>query len=154
MDSGASAHVAPDLNAFTTYSPYAGSNKLQVGDGKGLDILHIGSASLSIGSTSLLLTNVLHVPSISKPLLSISQLTSDNNVYVEFHTDSCVVKDQASHRILLLGIRHNGLYLVSASPPQALLCQQNSLGLWHNCLCHSSETSLQHLVYSKIISYK
>jgi hypothetical protein len=43
MDSGASAHVTSDLNAFTSYSPYTGSDKLRVGDGKGLDVLNIGS---------------------------------------------------------------------------------------------------------------
>jgi GAG-pre-integrase domain len=102
----------------------------------------------------LLLTKVLHVPSISKSLISIGQLTADNNIYVEFHANSCVVKDQTSHKVLLLGIKHNGLYLVTSNSPQALLCQQDSIGLWHHRLCHSSEASLHHLVSSKIISCK
>jgi hypothetical protein len=120
--------VTPNLNAFTAYALYTGSDQLYVGDGKGLNILHIGSSTLSIGSTSLLLTHVLHVPNISKPLLSISQLLVDNNVYVEFNPVSCLVKDQANHQVLLTGIKHNGLYLVSSSP-QALVCEKSSLRL-------------------------
>jgi hypothetical protein len=72
VDSWASTYVIPDLNAFNTYSPYNKSDQLCVGDGKGLPILHTDTALLPIISGSLVLRNVLHVPSISKPLLSIS----------------------------------------------------------------------------------
>jgi hypothetical protein len=82
MDSGASTHVTYDLNAFTSYSLYTGSYQLHISDGKSLDILHTGSDYLKTSSTTLILSNILHVPSISKPLLSISQLLADNNVYV------------------------------------------------------------------------
>jgi gag-polypeptide of LTR copia-type len=88
MDSGASAHVTSDLNAFTSYSPYTGSDQLHIGDGKSLDILHIGFSRLVTTFSSLVLHNVLHVPIISKPLPSISQLFTNNYVYVEFHDNS------------------------------------------------------------------
>jgi hypothetical protein len=65
-------HVAPDLNAFTSYTPYSGSDKLCVGDGKGLNISHIVSSSLFTFSAPLQLHDILHVLEISKPLLSIS----------------------------------------------------------------------------------
>jgi hypothetical protein len=125
LNSGASAHVTSDLNALTAYSPYTGSDKLCVGDGKGLDILHIGSARLFSNSAPLLLTNVLHVPNISKSLLSVSQLLADNSVYVEFHANCCLIKDQKTYHVLLKGTKINGLYII-APVFQALVCQKES----------------------------
>jgi gag-polypeptide of LTR copia-type len=93
LDSGALAHISPDLNCFTTYQPYTGADQLRVGDGQGLKNSHIGSTCLVTNSTSLVLNNVLHVPSISKSLLSVSRLVADNPIYVEFNDSSCLVKD-------------------------------------------------------------
>jgi GAG-pre-integrase domain len=142
MDSGASTHVTSDLNALTSYSPYTGSDQLHIGDGKGLEILHIGSGCLQTSSFTLVLSNILHVPSISKPLLSISQLLADNNVYVQFHANLCLVKECTSHKVILQSIKRDGLYLVSAAH-QELLCQQDSSQLWHLRLGHTSSSSLQ-----------
>jgi hypothetical protein len=86
-------HVIPDLNAFTSYTPYDGSDQFRVGDDKRLDIIHIGTTSLSTDLAYLLLTNVLHVLFIFKPLLIVSKLTSDSNVYVEFQICSYLIKD-------------------------------------------------------------
>jgi GAG-pre-integrase domain len=59
-----------------------------------------------------------------------------------------LVKDSKSHQVLLKGNKHGGLYLVS-SAPQALLCQQQSSQLWHQCLGHASASSL-HSIANKI----
>jgi hypothetical protein len=83
--SEASTHVTPDLNCFTSYSPYVGSDQLYVGNGKDLQIFDTGSTFMVSNSYKLVLTNVLHVPSITKPLISISKLVTDNNVYVVFN---------------------------------------------------------------------
>jgi hypothetical protein len=96
LDSGGSAHVTPDLNCFTSYTRYEGTEQLRVGDGSGLEISHTVSCYLGTNSQPLVLTNVLHVPTISKPLLSISKLVSDNDVVVEFNACSCFVKDWVS----------------------------------------------------------
>jgi hypothetical protein len=82
LDSGASNHVASDLNSFTSYTPYTGPDQLRVADGTGLPILHIGSSRLLTNHHPLLLNNVLHVPTVFKSLLSISQLVNDNDVVV------------------------------------------------------------------------
>jgi hypothetical protein len=114
--------------------------------------LNIRSSTLLTSSTPLLLNNILHVPAISKPLLSISQLIADNDIYVEFNGNSCLVKDQASHQVLIRGIKYNGLYTISASFPQALMCQQNSIQLWHNRLYHASESTLHSFLRSQQFS--
>ena len=51
-----------------------------------MPILHIGQASLLSRTTKTLrLLDVLHVPSVTRSLLSVPKLTRDNNVFVEFH---------------------------------------------------------------------
>jgi len=60
-DTGTNQHVAPDL----------GNGYLHVGDGKGLDISRIGHTKLYSLKRMFTLSNVLHVPHITKPLLSV-----------------------------------------------------------------------------------
>lgn len=58
---------------------------------------------------------MLHVPKINKNLISVSKLTTDNGVYVEFHADYCVVKDKRTMEILLRGNIRDGLYQLDTS---------------------------------------
>lgn len=97
--------------------PYSGNENMTVGNGSTLPITHIGSASLpsSQNSKSLQLSNILFVPHITKSLLSISKFTQDNDVFLEFHSDCCFVKDKCTRRILLEGRIKDGLYLLDLS---------------------------------------
>lgn len=88
FDTGATDHVTPDLTKLQITEPYTGEDKLQVGNGNQLLITHLGSSSLS----SLHLPKVFIVPRLTKNLLSVSQLTQDNNVFMEFWPDRCFVK--------------------------------------------------------------
>lgn len=58
--------------------------------------------------------NILHVPKITKNLLSIAKLTHDNNVIMEFHLFSVFVKDKAMRKVLIQGTLKDRLYRVSA----------------------------------------
>jgi hypothetical protein len=84
LDFGASTHVTQDINSLSYSQPYQGHDIVQIGNDAGLYIFHIGITNLCTKSALLKLTNILHVPQISKNLLSVSQLTKDNNVYDEF----------------------------------------------------------------------
>jgi hypothetical protein len=96
---------------------------LQDGDGKGLAISHIGHTTLHSLST-FKLSNVLHVPHITKPLLSVQKFCHDNNVYFEFHASVFYAKDLITKEVLLSGQSKDGLYVMSesfASHPSSLL---------------------------------
>lgn len=86
-------------------SDYFGHEDLMVGNGNVVSISSVGSNSILLNSNfasdSLLLNNILFLPQITKNLLSISQFTKDNNVSIEFNSNSCFVKDKLSHKILL-----------------------------------------------------
>ena len=95
-------------------SPYSGSNQLHIGNGQGLSISNIGYSevlSSSKTSHSLSVTDLLHGPSITKNLLSVSRLARDNGVYFEFHPTSYFVKSHDSNEVLLWGyLDKHGVY--------------------------------------------
>jgi histone deacetylase 1/2 len=70
-DTGANQHVTPDLATLTASEPYLGNDNLHVGDIKGLPISHLGHTKIYTPHRSFTLSNVLHVPAITKPLLSV-----------------------------------------------------------------------------------
>jgi hypothetical protein len=83
-----------DLARLHAQERYGGANHVQVANGAGLSIAHIGHSSL-VGS-SIHLKNILHVPHLSTHLLSVDHLCSDNDVFVEFYHHFVCVKDKAT----------------------------------------------------------
>ena len=117
MDTGATHHLTPNLNKLNSHTPFAGSDKVMVGNGNRLNISNIGHSTISSASRSLNLKNILHVPQLTTNLISVNRLCTDNNVTVEFFTNGFVVKDQASKKALLQGNLNYGLYKLSSSAP-------------------------------------
>jgi len=68
-DTSANQHVTPDLATLTDFAPYLGNDHLHVSDGKGLNISNIGYTTLHSPKHIFTLSDVLHVPHITKPLL-------------------------------------------------------------------------------------
>lgn len=78
-----------------------------------MHIEHIGSILLTtIKYEPLCFKYVLYVLNITKNLLSISQLLSDNNVIVEFFKSLCCVKARNIGVILFKGVAKGSLYQV------------------------------------------
>ena len=84
-DSGATDHLTADLNNLQVHSDYTGNDRVHIGDGTGLIINNIGHSSISTSKRNLHFKDVLHVPAITKNLLSVRKFTQDNNVFFEFH---------------------------------------------------------------------
>ena len=135
-DTCSTNHLTNDLiNLFVQSEPYHGKDQIHVGDGVGLHVKNIGSATLSTPTNSFILNKLLHVPHILKNLISVSQFTSDNDVYLEFHSSLFLVKDEATRRILLRAKPKDDLYIfpTSISPtnhPQTYLSQRAPLDVW------------------------
>lgn len=90
---------------------------MHVGDGTSLKIHNVGhSCFLSPNNSSLLsLNSLLHVLAITKNLMSVSKFAKDNNVFFEFHSNSCFVKDHTSKNIILSGTFNQGLYVFDST---------------------------------------
>ncbi|KAH9711302.1 retrovirus-related pol polyprotein from transposon RE1 [Citrus sinensis] len=116
LDSGATHHLTNDLNNLNISEPYEGNEKLIIGNGYGLTISRIGNTHLAVGNHKLLLKNLLFVPHITKNLLSISKLTSDNSLIIEFCGNTCFLKDKKKRTVLLEGVAMKGLYKLKLEP--------------------------------------
>jgi len=147
-DYGATHHVTPDATNLMDAASFSGSDQMYIGNGQGLSINSIGSMSFSSPfspNTTLKLNNLLHVPSITKNLVSVSQFCKDNNVFFEFHSNTCYVKSQGSSKILLRGhLGDDGLYqldqpsMPSVSRTASSSSTLNSAHHANNCFPHSS----------------
>ncbi|KAH0661799.1 hypothetical protein KY284_026730 [Solanum tuberosum] len=136
FDSGATHHVTSDM-ANLSLQTYTGNDGLAVGNGMKIHISHTSSSILSTHTQPIHLNNILHVPQISKNLLSVAKLTRDNNVYMEFHPYVCYVKDLQGRK-LLRGTLDDDLYRLQppsphsrSSPPSVFLGERTSLVGWH-----------------------
>ncbi|KAE8690317.1 Protein NLP5 [Hibiscus syriacus] len=136
------------------------NNSLLMGNGEEVSITHIERGKLVTKSRVLQLDNVLCVPSIKKNLLSISQLTRENNVFVEFHSSECLVKDSQPHATLLRGKRTSDrlykfqplffeVYDIDGQCVENNISQtQGSLVLWHQRFGHPSLGVLKNVLSS------
>lgn len=94
-DPGATNHLMHNFNNLNVGTEYLGSNQVQVGNGAGLDISHFGHYSFQTPTNHIMhLNNLLHVPKITKNLITVNQFVKDNSVFFEFHPLFCCVKDQ------------------------------------------------------------
>lgn len=87
---------------------FRGKDQLIVRNGQGLSIIHIGDASLYFKGSlqyqnhiQIALKDIMLVPSITKNLLSISKLTTNNNLVTEFLGNVSFVKDKMRGHVLL-----------------------------------------------------
>lgn len=131
-DSGVTHHITLDLSNFNQYGEYKGHDQLQVGNGQGLAIYNTGISSFSNSSHQKFnLKDILHVPSITKNLLSVQKFALDNNVFFEFHPYHFLVKDRATKTLVLSGTSSTGLYTLpikrrSSTSPSAHLAVKPS----------------------------
>jgi hypothetical protein len=155
MDSGATHHITNALDNLHFNNQYHGSDELLVGDGSGLPIMHTGKTSLKTSSQPLKLPHVLHVPQISKNLLSISSLCQTNPISVEFFSDYFLVKDLKTRAPLIKGHHKEGLYILHqpSTTPAAYLTTSITRP-WHHILGHPSARILRQFPFIQQIKQK
>jgi hypothetical protein len=95
-------HMTPDLVSMMGLKPYLDNDQLYVGDGKALKCTFIFS-------------NILYVPHIKKPLLSVQKFCLENNVFFEFHPFVFYVKKLITDDVLIFYGSKNGLYVIYES---------------------------------------
>ena len=109
-DTGSTNQLTNDLQNLNLHvEPYNGHDNILVDDGTGLRIFNIGSSTIPYRTSSFHLRNLLHPLAIKNNLISVSQFTLDNDVFIEFHAGYFVVKDEATGTILLHGKTRDGL---------------------------------------------
>ncbi|PKU70484.1 Retrovirus-related Pol polyprotein from transposon TNT 1-94 [Dendrobium catenatum] len=148
LDSGASSHLTTDQSQLSVTEPYYGNSQVILGNGQSLPIQNTGKGLLPTPTGKLCLNKIHHVPNLSFNLLSVHQLTTDNNCVVYFSSHGYQIKDSKTHRLLLQGPCHNGLYRVPSKVRNqhlALLSAEIIPDLWHSRLGHPASPVLQQL---------
>jgi histone deacetylase 1/2 len=157
-DTGATDHVTGELDKMMIRDRYNGGEQIHTANGSGMDITHIGRVICHTPERKLFLNNVLHVPSATKNLVSVHKLASDNNAYLEFHSNRFLIKDQTTKKTLLEGTCKGGLYPLPAAAlknKQVLSASSSahpSLERWHHRLGHPSFNIVQQVVNKNKLS--
>jgi hypothetical protein len=147
-DTAATDHLTNNLDKITMKEQYRGKDHVQAANGTGMRITHIGQSIIPTSSHPLHLKNILHVPSVTRNLLSVKKFTSDNNVFFEFHPWYFLVKDRDSREVLLRGGCRGGLYnLDVSSVKQVFSSVKVSRAQWHSRLGHPATPIVQHILH-------
>jgi len=110
FDIGASHHISTNLNNMHIHSEYDGTEEVQICDGTGLKISHVGSTTLPTPKTIFNLQNILCVPLAKHNLISVSKFCKTSKAYIEFHSSYFCVKDQVTGAVLMRGPSNGDLY--------------------------------------------
>ncbi|PKU67943.1 Retrovirus-related Pol polyprotein from transposon TNT 1-94 [Dendrobium catenatum] len=150
LDSGESSHLTNALENLTVSSPYSGSEGVTIGDGSSVNIASSGAGFLPTPGRKLHLSQLFHTPKLKYNMLSISQLTRDNNISITFDTNGFVLKDLMTQEVILQGPCSNGLYPVKAATTQhnAYSSTAASPIPWHDRLGHPSKNTLHSIALS------
>ncbi|KAF8377599.1 hypothetical protein HHK36_030981 [Tetracentron sinense] len=156
-DIGATSHMTNNPGILHSIYPYTGCDKITVGDGNTLPISHIGNTTLLTSYGKLKVDNVLVVPSITKNLLSVGQLTDDYSCLFEFRSDGFMIKDQWLGRILVKGTRDGGLYSLTGNTTHTTLYSSRHRRTpedhWHQRLGHPQSKIEEPATLSSFLEY-
>ena len=122
LDSGATDHVSSSLTNFHSYHQVS-PIMAKLPNNQHVHATHLGTVHLT---TSIILTDVLYIPSFTFNLISISKLVSSTNCELIFSSNTCVLQDtNTKARIGTVEVSH-GLYQFTSKPP-------NSHHMFHYC---------------------
>lgn len=123
---------------------YFSGSMVQVGNRQTIPVSHTCVSFFSSKNSSRLLhlKNMLCVPPIAKKFLNISQITKDNGVIVEFHSNHYFIKDKVTRETLLQGTLKDGLYQLQISlPTRDLPISSQSPTNYFEGFCHVVDVS-------------
>lgn len=135
LDTGASNHVTGNLSLFTSTTDIP---PRAVGLPNGQRIMASQMGTVRINS-KISLQRVLFVPRLTCNLISISQLTNDNNFDLKFANTCCTIQDRSLRTMIGVGELRDGLYILD---PDDATCSVHSVGqgesyeVWHRRLGH------------------
>lgn len=102
LDSGASTSICRSRKNFINYRSLDPGNYVLLGDESGLLIAGSGDVPLKLSNGSIkVLKQVLHVPQMTKNLVSVRQICKDWEVTTDFHDQICYVKNKYSAEVVM-----------------------------------------------------
>ena len=151
LDMSATDHMVHSLCKFTSITSSI-STYIHLPNGEKALATHIGTVQIS---ESLLLTDVLCIPSFSFNLISISKLTNSPSCCVFFLSHLCFIQDPVAWKRIGLGRKKNGLYFLQVSDNAEIfssllpsiaahtaVINKSVFDAWHHRLGHPSPSRL------------
>ncbi|RVW98013.1 Retrovirus-related Pol polyprotein from transposon TNT 1-94 [Vitis vinifera] len=142
IDSGASDHMMGSHDPFINYTLCPRTFKIRIADGSLSSVAGKGTMSISPNIT---LHSVLHVPSLSCNLVSISKLTRELQCVAKFFPSYCEFQDWHLGRTIGGAKECDGLYYLEDHKPvvnkQAQVLRQSIRLLRKYLLSHSKSTA-------------
>jgi hypothetical protein len=150
IDTGATDHMVCSLSFFTIIIATI-SKFVKLPNGQLVSVTHVGTVRIS---SSLILTDVLCVPSFSFNLISASKLTKFFSCCLIFLADFCFIQNLLTWKMIGVGRENAGLFhllnnseLSSFTFPNVLAhslsVKQVSSDIWHFRLGHLSDSRLK-----------
>jgi hypothetical protein len=167
IDSGVTIHVVNSLQGLSMRGTLPrGERTIRVANGEEAEVEAIRELPLEISNDfTLLLHDVLYVPSMRRNLISVSCL-DDDEFDCLFGKKQCLIT--FNDKIMGRALRHDKLYLLSIKDFINVVCSENnvnvsssknkrkriddiSLKLWHRRLGHISRGRIERLVKESIL---
>lgn len=151
IDSGASHHMTGDKNTFNDYKRLVQPIPITLGDGRPAEGIGQGSIKLtSYGGEVVTLQDVLHVPSLSYNLISISRATAAG-ASVSFDKDEVLMKKDG--KVVIKGVKRNCLYYaqVATAGSANIASHKETPELWHRRFCHLGYHNLVKLASKNMV---
>lgn len=134
VDSGASAHMTPNA-ATLSETKSIKVNDISAANGDGMRVKSVGDTLLKVDDNNIVANNVLHVPTLSVNLLSVSKIVEHGNT-VLFTRDGCIIKNQ-NGAVIAKCKAENGVYKLKAKTGSCLLTKRSESAYdWHRRLGH------------------
>ena len=154
MDSGATAHMCKDREAFVDYT---GATRTRIvssaKNSARLTVLGQGTVNLRIWNgtawINARLENVLHVQDLNKNLFSLTAVTS-RGMKVEISRDGCIVSK--GEHVVATGSRRGMLMILNVERSAECHTIESEAELWHRRLGHASYTTINKLIKDGRIS--
>ena len=157
---GCTHHMSNNRELFENYqSNEYNKSSVEVGNGASLPIVGRGEISVTLSlphnkKKKCRLTNVLYVPGLSHNLLSISQITSEKNLSVNFFQNSCKIANK-SGKLVASGKKLGKLFVLECVEGHgaaniASHAEHDEI-LWHRRFCHIGFDNLRKIIKNDLV---
>ncbi|KAJ4760696.1 Retroelement pol polyprotein-like [Rhynchospora pubera] len=136
LDSGASHHMTGNYECLQSVHDIAPSS---VGLPNGTQTMAKHEGQVVLQGT-LTLRKVLYVPTLNCNLISLSKLISDNDCFVVFTNELCVIQDRNMRMPIGVGELRDGVYYYHPLAPTQVFhtSKETTYELWHRRMGHPS----------------
>ena len=159
VDSGASNHMTSHEEWFREMRSPECPGYVETGDDTAHPITHVGNVPLTMqDGKAKYLADVLHVPDITKNLVSVGQMV-EQGLQVRFTSDGCYVEDLKNDcRLIAKGKRAGRLFTLDVSLPEmdAAMFARGSgvvadIEIWHKRIGHVNVQRLKNMQSKQIV---